>query len=168
MDDTKRIILKLFARYPSLATASVAQTAAMTAAYLEALRGFSSPAVSAACDAIRAKGSAFPPSADELFVECQKRADAERKARDWGGRTIDFDRYRLAPPPKPSPYTPEELADWRLIINGSGPYVARVDANGAPLTIPAGYPGAGTLASYGYLTPAEASDVRGVDREAAE
>lgn len=168
MDDTKRIILKLFARYPSLATASVAQTAAMTAAYLETLRGFSSPVVSAACDAIRSKGSAFPPSADELFLECQKRRDAEQARRDWGGKTIDFDRYRLAPPAKPSPYTAEQMADWSLIINGAGPYVRRVDGDGAPLTIPAGYPGAGLVADYGYLTPAEARASRGGKLQAAE
>lgn len=42
------------------------------AAYLEALRDFSPQAVSAACEAYRAKGKAFPPSADELFVECER------------------------------------------------------------------------------------------------
>lgn len=42
------------------------------AAYLETLRDFSPPVVSAACDAYRKKGSAFPPSADELFVECER------------------------------------------------------------------------------------------------
>lgn len=161
MDETKRIILQMFARYPSLATANEAQIAAMTAAYVETLRSFSSRAVSAACDEFRGKGSAFPPSADELFAECEKVRKAEEARQDWdalGRPKVDFSRYRLSGP-QPRRFTPEELADWELVINGSGAYAMREDAKGAPLRIPAGYPGAGQPVAYGYLTPNEAKAV---------
>lgn len=75
------------------------------------------------------------------------------KQAEWkahGAKRIAF--YH---PPSPSrSFTREQLADWSLIINGSGPYVMREDERG-PLAIPAGYPGAGRAAVYGYLTPAE-------------
>lgn len=80
--ETKKIILKMFARYPSLATANGNQIAAMAAAYLETLQTFSSETVSAACEAFKRKGSAFPPSADELFVECEKLSKTRKTTFD--------------------------------------------------------------------------------------
>lgn len=89
------------------------------------------------------KGSSFPPSADELFVECQKIDDARLAREQWGGKVIDFNRYRL-PPPEKRGYSLAQLADWSLIINGTGPYVLRVDENDNPLRIPPGYPAPAT------------------------
>lgn len=113
------------------------------------------------------KGSAFPPSADELFAECQKRAAAEKADRDWRAAGAPKVPPLRLPPPQKHGYSLAQLADWTLVINGGGRlYAQRVDADGAPLRIPAGYPGAGQPATWGYLTPAEAEANRSSRRKA--
>lgn len=162
MRELQTILVKLFNRYPSMATVSDNQAKGILAAYMETLREFSSQVVSSACDSFCKNGSAFPPSADELFVECrrQRKACADREAWEAEGRRqVDFKRYRL-PAPATLGFTVEQLADWSLLINHVAPYTLRVDANGRLLRIPDGNPGAGKLAEYGYLTPAETQAVK--------
>jgi hypothetical protein len=112
--------------------------------------------VSAACDVFRKRPSAFPPSSGELYAECDKLNQAEKKRQEWkqlGAPSVKFNR--LTPPSKRG-WTDAELADWSVVINGPRlPYVMRVDASGNPLTVPVGLPGGGQKVEYGYLTPAE-------------
>ena len=72
---------------------------------------------------------------------------------------LDPTKWRALAPPMRS-HTPDELADWERPINHVSPYVLRVDAEGRPLAIPPGYPGAGARVSHGYLTPCELEIVR--------
>lgn len=150
-------ILELLACYP-LTQGWTAQQASLTiAAFLDQTSKFSYEALSAACRKLGRAGGPFPPSAGDLCAAC----DEAQKAVDWqqsGARRLDLSKYRL-PPPEKRGYTPDQLADWTLIINGSGPYTLRADADGNELRIPAGYPGAGQAAVYGYLTPGEARAV---------
>jgi hypothetical protein len=154
---------KLFLGFPSEKTRDEEQTMLMTAAYLETLSSFSLETVSAACSALRKRSSPFPPSEGMVFAECQKIDAREREQRKWEQSRrphVRFERVLLQPQKKT--FTSEELADWNFLINhASPPYHLRVDANGMPLKIPQGYPGAGQDVVYGYLTPREAEVVKG-------
>lgn len=156
----EQIITEMFLCFPSATAMGEEQTALMLAAYLAKLSSFSSEIVSAACERLLREKREFPPSASEVFVACDQRAIELRKRQEWqasGLRKIDFDRYRL-PPPQPGLWTLEQLADWTCVVNGkTGRYTLRVDADGKPLKIPDGYPGAGQVVKYGYLTPLEAA-----------
>jgi hypothetical protein len=129
----------------------------MAASYLETLSKFSSKVVFAACDRLRKRVRPFPPSAGELYGECEKVEEFEatkRSVNDVKFRRIEFRRPQTV---ERASYTVQQLADWSLCINhASPPYVLRVDAQGSPLRVPDGLPGAGSLVEYGYLTPAEA------------
>lgn len=149
----------MFAGFPSTACQGETMILSMTGSYLETLSGFSSETVIDACRALRCKPREFPPTAGDVASECEnvefrKRRDAECVHV----RALNLKRLSL---PKRESYTPEQLADWNLLINhASPPYYMRVDAKGVELVIPQGYPGAGKQVSYGYLTPREADWVR--------
>lgn len=162
LDEIKvEALLKLFNSFPSMATLGEAQAKAMLGSYLEALSSYSSEIVSSACKVAVQRGAQFAPTAGELFVECKKLNEAKRRHDDWlaiGGRKLQSPA--LPPPAKPIAVTYEQLADWKEPINGFGPYVMRVGPDGNPLRIPEGYPGAGQVVQYGYLTPKEAEAVK--------
>jgi hypothetical protein len=157
----KNELLKLFSCFPSANTIDREQAAIMTAAYLETLSKFSSETVSAACRAMRERSSPFPPSSGEVYAECERIANRQAEDRRWRGvGSIDFAKLRLPPPKRPT-FTVEQMADWNLLINHmSPPYCLRANADGLPLKIPHGYPGAGQEVVYGYLTPSEAAWVK--------
>jgi hypothetical protein len=93
-----------------------------------------------------------------MYAVCEKVELEARKQAQFaaiGGRAPQFARL---PQPQALAYTAAQLADWDAEINRPGilPYTMRQDANGVPLRIPDGQPGAGRLVEYGYLTPREA------------
>jgi hypothetical protein len=159
----KRLILEMFSSYPSFSL-NQEQTAISTSSYLQVLSGFEPNIVEATCLVFRKKSAPFPPSAGELFAECERQAVAAQKRADFdliGRRQPKF--TQLAPRSRHG-WTAEQLADWELIVNGQDNpysrqsiYVMRADENGAKLRIPVGYPGAGQEVAYGYLTPKEAA-----------
>jgi hypothetical protein len=158
LDQHKLEILKLLACFPSTQGWSAEQTALTTAAFLDQTSNFSFEALRAGCRKLGRATGAFPPSAGDLHAAC---LEAQRRV-DWdraGGKRLDLTRCRL-PKPETRGYTPAQLADWTLLINHTTPYTMRADENGDELRIPAGYPGAGQKAEYGYLTPAEAEWIR--------
>lgn len=159
--EKQKSLVKLLCGFPSMASLSEDQMQAMLASYLETLSDFSSREVSNACDRIRKRGNAFPPSAGEVYAECEKSQPDTSFSERWE-RLID-ETPRLAKgvpligaPPRRE-FTLEQLADWNCLVNAPGklPYTMRADAKGNPLPIPEGHPGAGHEAAYGYLTPAE-------------
>jgi hypothetical protein len=155
--------------------------AMMISAYLETTRGFPSDLFSSACENLSKRPTPFPPSAGEVYAECERLA-----AEKFRNRLIEPKRlprpefspeHRQAmlarlkklhadlatgrfPPPHEMPhgYSAEHLANWNLVINrpGAQDYVMRTDADGVPLKIPAGEPGAGQTVQHGYLTRYEA------------
>ena len=154
-------ILKLFACFPSMATAGETQVAAMLAAYLETLSNFSSEIVAGACSALRKKSNPFPSSSGEIFTECEKRQLSARKAAEWERLGRPVVKFPTLAPPSKHDWTLAELANWECVVNGNGgPYTMRVGENGSALKIPPTYPGAGHPAEYGYLTPREAENAR--------
>ena len=158
----KEALVKLFLCFPSEKSTGETEFRARVAAYLETLSAFSSKTVSSACDFFRRKGAAFPPSAGELYQEAAKQEDFLKRQEDFDaiGRRVP-QGYRLLPPPSKRGWTVEQLADWSQVINGQGDkYAMRADAEGRPLRIPQGYPGAGRQVDYGYLTPREADLAR--------
>lgn len=174
-------IAKMFLRYPSLHGKGPEEMAMMISAYLETTRGFPSEIFSAACEALSKRQSPFPPSAGEVYSECNRLAADDFSARhpepkrlpapehsdehraEMRGRLdalkADVEHGRLVKPHEAGHnFSAAQLADWGLIINvpGRPGYVMRTDEDGVPLKIPAGEPGAGQKVSYGYLTQYEA------------
>ena len=157
--DRKLEIAKLLACYPSTQGWTAEQTLVTTAAFLDQTSDCSLEALCAACRIVGRRQSAFPPSAGELYAECQKQ-EAAIAWRGIGARPLNLSKYRL-PAPSKRGFTLEQLADWELPINHtSPPYVMRVGPEGNPLKSPYGYPGAGHLVEYGYLTPIEVELVK--------
>jgi hypothetical protein len=163
MQVKKQSIQKLLCGFPSMANMGETQTAALIATYLEVTSEFSSPEVFAACERLRKQPGAFPPSAGDLHAKCKEMRPSNDFAKRWDKivsetpRVMGRNVLRLEHK-REIHCTPEQLADWGYIVNEPGkPYQARVAANGDPLRIPSGYPGAGQIAEYGYLTPREAA-----------
>jgi hypothetical protein len=129
------------------------------ASYLRVLSSFPDKIIEDSTVYFCKKKSAFPPSAGELFAECETRQIASRKAQEWERLGRPVVRNRMLPAANKSDFTLAELADWECIVNRPGklPYVMRVDKNGQALKVPFGYNGAGQEACYGYLTTKEAA-----------
>jgi hypothetical protein len=125
--------------------------------------------------------SPFAPSAAQLYAECEKiiernarlnpaprLAAPRREEYSAEHRASMIERFNKlmadmrAGKIVQKPGLPlADLANWEKVINGvSNRYVMRVDADGRPLKIPYGYPGAGQPVEYGYLTPREAAIVK--------
>ena len=128
------------------------------ASYLALLSDFDEETVQSGCLHFRKLDNPFPPSSGELFKMCEQIDLAKKRRDEWnlrGRPVVQFERHRLSPPDKHG-FTPEELADWNVIVNGKwNPYVMRTDTNGNVLKIPQPYNGTGQPVYYGYLTPAE-------------
>lgn len=157
----KKAILEMFSSYPSFIL-NQEQTAISTSSYLQVLIGFEAVIVESACLACRKKQTPFPPAAGELFAECERQAIAAQKRADFDRIGCRQPKFQRLPPPPQHGATVEEMANFETIINGqknpyspNRAYVLRVDADKIPLRIPAGYPGAGQVVKYGYLTPME-------------
>lgn len=162
LETRRNALVKMFLSFPAASKMDLAQVQLMTASYLEILQPISSETLSAACDAFRRKAMAFPPSSGELYDECLRLADATKKHADWLAQGAPQAKPARLPPPPRHGWSYEDLADFHLVINSNrNPYVMRVDAMGALLTIPRELPGAGQPVFYGYLTPAESAAIRG-------
>lgn len=171
---------EMFFGFPSV-RASEEEMAGTMMVYLRSVRGYDPEVVSEAAVKATQKGGAWPPSAPEFYELCNQVAARRfqreklplpappqptysREYRETMKERVDrliadMKAGRLSP--ADSKFTIEQLADWNLLLNHlSPPYHMRIDAEGFPLKIPAGHPGAGHPVSYGYLTPAEAAWVK--------
>lgn len=90
MDEKTKILVKLFACYPSTVLAGSDQATMMLAGYLETLSSISPQALSAACDAIRRRGERFPPSAGEIYAECENLASGSTAFDDRWQKALKF------------------------------------------------------------------------------